>query len=68
MKLHTKNHIPGQHHILRRTFAGLLAAATLVCTLPGGLTPVYAAQTQKQSLKTLGVIDTPGADESADSR
>ena len=65
MKLHTKNHIPGQRHILRRTFAGLLAAATLVCTLPGGLTPVYAAQTQKQSLKTLGVIDTPGEEDTA---
>ena len=63
MKLHTKNHIPITRRILRRTFAGLLAAATLVCTLPGGLTPVYAAQTQQQSLSSLGIIDTPGEED-----
>lgn len=63
MKLHTKNHMPTTRHILRRTVAGLLAAATLVCTLPGDLTPVYAAQTRTQSLRSLGIIDAAGEED-----
>ncbi len=63
MKLLKKNHLPGTRHILRRATAGLLAAVTLACTLPGDLTTAYAAQPRTQSLRSLGVIDTAGEED-----